>query len=116
VTDTILIGARILTMDPARPEAQALAIRDGRILALGQDGDIRALARPGARVIAAGGRLALPGLIDAHVHLMDGGRGLVLSAQLGHRPEPTCRPPAQPRHDARRGKAEGQSAKLEAQP
>lgn len=83
MTDTILIGARILTMDPARPEAQALAIRDGRILALGDDGDIRALARPDARVIAAGGRLALPGLIDAHVHLMDGGRGLAMSAQLG---------------------------------
>jgi predicted amidohydrolase YtcJ len=70
-------------MDPARPGAQALAIRDGRILALGQDGDIRALARPSARVIAAGERLALPGLIDALVHLMDGGRGPALSAQLG---------------------------------
>ena len=68
------------------------------------------------KVLDASGHTVIPGLIDAHVHLMDGGRGLVLSAQLGHRPEPTCRPPAQPRHDARRGKAEGQSAKLEAQP
>ncbi len=83
MTDTILTGARILTMDPARPRAAALAIRDGRILALGATAEIRTLACPRARVIDAGGRLVLPGLTDAHVHLLDGGTGLVLSADLG---------------------------------
>lgn len=82
MTDTLLLNARIRTMDPARPTAQAMALRDGRILALGSDADMRALL-PHARRIDAGGRLVLPGFLDAHVHLMDGGTDLVLSAQLG---------------------------------
>ncbi len=82
MTDTLLLNGRIRTMDPSRPLAQAMALRDGRVLALGTDADMRALL-PGARRIDAGGRLVLPGFLDAHVHLMDGGTDLVLSAQLG---------------------------------
>ena len=79
--DLILTGARVVTMDPATPLAQAVAIRDGRILAVGSDHDILA-ALPGAERIDAGGRLVLPGFIDAHVHLLDGGTDLAFSAQL----------------------------------
>lgn len=54
-------------MDPARPRAEALAIADGRILAVGTDA--LAEAHPEAEVIDLGGRTLLPGFIDAHFHL-----------------------------------------------
>jgi hypothetical protein len=76
--DTLLFNARIRTMDPARPLAEALLIRDGRIVAVGNN-DLRA---PGARRIDAGGRLCLPGFQDAHIHLLNGGTDLVETAQL----------------------------------
>jgi predicted amidohydrolase YtcJ len=82
MTDLVVLNARIRTMDPARPRAEAVAIRAGRVLALGDSAAMLALL-PGARLIDAGGRLVLPGLLDAHVHLMDGGSDLALSAQLG---------------------------------
>jgi hypothetical protein len=80
--DLILTGARIATMDPARPDAQAIAIRNGTILALGTDAEIRALKGPATRHIDAGNRRVLPGLQDAHIHLADGGLDLVTAAQL----------------------------------
>jgi hypothetical protein len=82
IADTILINAHIHTMDAARPRAEALAIRDGRILALGSTAEIRGLATQRTRLIDAGGRLVLPGFQDAHVHLLLGGADLVTSAQL----------------------------------
>jgi predicted amidohydrolase YtcJ len=82
VTRTLLTNARIRTMDVARPEAAALVIERGRILALGQDADIAALAGPGCHRIDAGGRLVLPGFQDAHVHLLSGGTDLATAAQL----------------------------------
>lgn len=63
------LNAKVFTADPAQPYAQALAIEDGRILAVGSDAQIRPLAGPGTRIVDAGGRLVTPGLIEAHVHL-----------------------------------------------
>lgn len=80
--DLILTNARIRTMDPARPWAQALAVGAGRILVLGSDAEIRALAGPGTRRTDAGGRLCLPGFQDAHIHLLNGGTDLVETAPL----------------------------------
>lgn len=71
--DLILINADILTMDPLRPRVSALAAAGGRVLALGDSREMRALARPGARVIDCGGRMVLPGLQDTHIHLQDSG-------------------------------------------
>ena len=48
-TETIWTNARIRTMDPARPFAHALLVRDGRIACVGEEGDIAAAAGPGAR-------------------------------------------------------------------
>lgn len=79
---TLLTHARIVTMDAGNPEAQALVIEGGRILALGGPAAMAELAGPGAEVIDAGGRLVLPGFIDAHVHLMDGGMNLACAANL----------------------------------
>jgi predicted amidohydrolase YtcJ len=82
IVDMLLINADIRTMNPARPVAQAMALRHGRILALGSDAAMRGLAGPDTRVIDAGGRLVLPGFQDAHIHLLNGGTDLVETAYL----------------------------------
>ncbi len=79
---TLLTNAHIVTMDAGHPEARALVIDRGRILGLGNDEEMQALAGRQAQVIDAGGRLVLPGFIDAHVHLMDGGMNLACAANL----------------------------------
>lgn len=76
--DLILCNARVLTMDPARPTATAVAVQSGRIAAVGDDGAIMALAGPATRVIDAGGRTVLPGFVESHLHLGLGGN------ELGH--------------------------------
>lgn len=82
MTRTLISNARIRTMDPARPVAAALVIDAGRILAIGSDDSMAALAGQGAEVIDADARLVLPGFQDAHVHLLNGGVDLVETAQL----------------------------------
>ncbi len=69
--DLILHNARIFTQWPQRPWAQALAIHQGRILAVGEDPDILALAAPATHIINARGHLVLPAFTDAHIHLFD---------------------------------------------
>jgi len=66
--DLILTNGRVYTVDPVRPWAEAVACRDGRILAVGDDAEVGTMAGPATRVIDCGGRLVLPGLTDAHVH------------------------------------------------
>jgi predicted amidohydrolase YtcJ len=72
----IIVNAKIHTMDPGRPHADAVAISGNRIAALGSSEEIRALAGSDTRVIDAGGRLVLPGFNDAHVHFLSGGFSL----------------------------------------
>ncbi|MCK8678410.1 amidohydrolase [Streptomyces lichenis] len=67
--DLVLRGARIHTVDPELPEAEALAVRDGRLVWLGLDAEAAAWTGPRTEVIEAGGRLVLPGFIDAHNHV-----------------------------------------------
>ncbi len=70
MNDLLLINARIYTVDPAQPWAEAVACRAGRIVAAGRAADLDALAGPATRRIDCGGRLVLPGLTDAHVHTL----------------------------------------------
>lgn len=70
--DTIVTGARVVTMDPRRPEATAFAIRDGRFLAVGDDDLLRELRGTGTVVHDLGGAAVTPGLIDAHLHPLQG--------------------------------------------
>lgn len=70
--DLIIRNARITTLDAARPHAQALAVSDGRIVAIGSEDEVMPLAA-GARVIDAQGRRMIPGLNDSHTHLIRGG-------------------------------------------
>lgn len=67
VPDLILCDTRLRTMDRARPYASALAVRAGRIVAVGGD-ELRALAGPGTRVVRLPGREVMPGMIDSHTH------------------------------------------------
>ncbi|MES2022435.1 MAG: amidohydrolase [Pseudomonadota bacterium] len=71
-TDLIIVNAKVTTLDRANPEAQAIAIRDGRFLAVGSEAEVRAAA-PQASVIDAKGRRIIPGLIDSHMHIIRGG-------------------------------------------
>jgi predicted amidohydrolase YtcJ len=68
--DLILLDGKILTVDPKDTVAQAVAVRDGRIVAVGTTQDIRALAGAGTRVIDLGGKCVTPGLVDSHIHVM----------------------------------------------
>lgn len=72
-TDLILHNGRITTLDRAHPEAEAIAVRDGRVQAVGRAADIMPLAGPDTRLIDAGGRRVIPGLIDSHMHVIRGG-------------------------------------------
>jgi predicted amidohydrolase YtcJ len=71
MSNLILYNGKITTQDPNIPHATALAIRDGRILAVGMDADMRALAGPDTRQIDLDGRRVLPGLTDSHFHYYD---------------------------------------------
>jgi len=66
--DTLLINGRIVTLDDRSPAAEALAIRDGRLAALGATAEIRKLGGANSRVIDLKGRTVIPGLIDSHMH------------------------------------------------
>ena len=71
--DLVLIHGHILTEDASDSAAQALAIVGGRILAVGSNEQILALAGPSTRTIDLAGRTATPGLIDSHAHIAEGG-------------------------------------------
>ncbi|MHB8497733.1 MAG: amidohydrolase [Acidimicrobiales bacterium] len=66
---TVLSGATVITMDPARPRADAVALRGGTILAVGALAEVLRRAGDGARVVDLGGGSLLPGFIDPHHHL-----------------------------------------------
>jgi predicted amidohydrolase YtcJ len=66
--DLVVTNGRIVTLDPSKPEVQALAVRGDRIEAVGTSQAIAAFIGPGTRVIDLGGKLATPGWIDAHMH------------------------------------------------
>ena len=80
--DMIVVNAKVLTMDPKKPRAEAVALGGGKVVAVGTRAEVEALARPGARVIDAGGRTVLPGFVESHLHLVLGGAELV-QLQLG---------------------------------
>jgi predicted amidohydrolase YtcJ len=75
--DLVLRGGRIATMDAARSWATALAVRAGRIVAIGPDGAVGPHIGPRTRVIELRGRTVTPGFQDAHVHPVHGGLSLL---------------------------------------
>jgi predicted amidohydrolase YtcJ len=68
--DLILRNGKIVTLDPAQPEVHAIALRNGRIVAVGEAADAPSLLGPATRVIDLAGKLAIPGFIEGHGHFM----------------------------------------------
>ncbi|HEX4591021.1 MAG TPA: amidohydrolase family protein, partial [Gemmataceae bacterium] len=74
--DLILVNGKLWTVDKARPEAQALGVWRDRILLVGSDAEVRAMAGPATKVIDLHGRRVVPGFYDSHVHLLGSGQRL----------------------------------------
>ncbi|MER9237412.1 amidohydrolase [Mesorhizobium sp. M0633] len=70
--DLIVTNARVLTMDEGNPTAEAVAIKDGNIMAVGDRRTIEALKGPATKIIDAQGGSVVPGFIEAHMHLFGG--------------------------------------------
>jgi predicted amidohydrolase YtcJ len=74
--DLIVTNARIYTVDDSRPVVSAMAIRDGRIAFTGSAREAMALKGAGTKVVDAAGRTVIPGMVDAHAHLLGLGQSL----------------------------------------
>jgi len=77
--DIILINAKIYTVDPSFSTAEAVAITDGKFTSVGTGAQIRKLAGSRTRIIDLGGKCAIPGFADNHLHSAGGGPGVDLS-------------------------------------
>src|SRR5260221_11201296 len=77
--DLVLRGGRVWA-GKGRPAATAIAVKEGRVAAVGGDADVASLIGPGTRVVNLHGRLVVPGFNDAHVHFLSGGFGLLSSS------------------------------------
>lgn len=80
--DMVLINGKILTVDANDSVAEAVAIRKGKIIAVGSNGEITPRVTQDTRIIDLHGRTATPGLIDSHNHFADGGVNAVYHAGL----------------------------------
>lgn len=80
--DLILTGGNLITLDPARPRATAVAVKAGRFVAVGTDRHILEIASPAAQRIDLAGKTVTPGFIDSHIHLLWYGMQLLKQADL----------------------------------
>ena len=77
LTDPIgRLNARVYTLNPQQPWAEAVAISGDKIVAVGSAHDVAPYRGSSTKVIDAGKRLVLPGFVDCHIHFMDGSLGL----------------------------------------
>ena len=76
--DLVLLGGRVVTVDPDHPEAEAVAVRNGRIAAVGTTAEIEATAGPDTEVVQLEGRMAIPGFIEGHGHFMGVGNAQMI--------------------------------------
>lgn len=82
--DTLVLNAKVITVDDSFSIQQAVAVRDGRILAVGRNDVVKKLAGPKTRQIDAGGRTVIPGLIDNHAHFVRAAEKWNLELRLDH--------------------------------
>ncbi len=75
--DILILNARVLTLDPDKPHATEIALRDGKIAAVGAEGELSGLRGPETKVIDAGGGSVVPGFSENHMHLFSGSAELV---------------------------------------
>jgi len=81
--DTILYNGRIVTVDSEFAIAEAVAITDGRIVQVGDDREIRALATSATKLVDMGGKVVFPGFIDTHPHMIHVGSGRAAVSLFG---------------------------------
>src|SRR4029079_3980638 len=74
--DLIVTHARIYTVDDSHPFVSALAVRDGRVQFVGSEREVMQLRGASTKMLDAGGRTIIPGMIDAHAHLFGLGQFL----------------------------------------
>lgn len=74
--DLVVTNAKVWTVDRAKPEAEAIAVWRGRVLAVGTAAEVKPLIGPDTKVIDLGGRRVVPGFYDSHAHWLNGGRSL----------------------------------------
>ena len=73
--DLVVRNGKVLTVDAKFTTAEAVAVRDGVFVKVGTDADVKPLIGDKTRVIDAGGKSVIPGLIESHVHAVGAGRG-----------------------------------------
>src|SRR3984893_7327816 len=78
--DTLLVNGKIITLDDAPSIVEAIAIHDGKVLAVGSSEDIRKRADARTNIVDLGGRTVVPGLMDSHIHALRA--GLTYSVEL----------------------------------
>ena len=71
--DLILHNARVYTAEPGQPLQQAIAVENGKVVAVGSDAQVLRLKQPGTRIVDLGGKVLMPGFIDSHSHTVKGG-------------------------------------------
>ncbi len=74
--EMVLFNGKVITMNPSQPRAQAVAVKDGEILAVGLDTEIKRLIGEKTKTFDLKGRTVLPGFIDTHIHVAGLGRSL----------------------------------------
>ena len=82
--DLILHNGVLLTQSAPMPQSQAVAVTNGRVIAVGSDHDVMALGGPGTRRVDLGGATLVPGFIDAHAHIWKIGHLLTTMVDLRH--------------------------------
>src|SRR4030095_222381 len=73
-SDLVVINAKVATLDPASPGATAFAVKEGKFVAVGTEGDTATHRGERTRVMDAKGRTIIPGLNDSHLHVVRAGR------------------------------------------
>ena len=86
VADLVLRNAKVVTFAASRARAESIAVKDGRVLAVGSDAELGPLTAAARHTADLGGRVVLPGLNDSHIHAMRAGLDW----------ERTARPPTRP--------------------
>ncbi|MEM3566752.1 MAG: amidohydrolase [Candidatus Bathyarchaeia archaeon] len=74
--DVVILNANIITLNAEQPRAEALAVRDGRVVAVGLEAEIRKYMGDETRVLDVGGKTVVPGFVDCHVHMTGFGQHL----------------------------------------
>src|SRR5579862_693401 len=80
--DVVFTNGRIVTVDSNFSIAQALAIKDGKLIAVGPNAEALALRGPNTKVLDLGGKTVIPGLQDSHIHFLSLGEDVTFEADL----------------------------------